>query len=65
MGEVTGQLIVKTIVKTTVCENCKGLRVSIQGKPHICPGRKGGQVAGSRVIVLGKLQTTVSVTAAE
>jgi hypothetical protein len=65
MGQVTGQFIVKTFVKTTVCENCKGLRASVQSKPHICAGRKGRRVGGGRVIVVAKHKTTVPVMSAE
>jgi hypothetical protein len=65
MDHLTGQLIVKTLVKTMVCESCKGLRVSVQGKPHICAGPKGKRAGAGRVIVLAKHIATVSVTAAE
>jgi molybdenum cofactor biosynthesis enzyme MoaA len=64
MGQVTGQFVVKTFIKTTVCENCKRLRVSVQGKPHICVGLKGRRVSVGKMIVLGKHKTTVSVTSA-
>jgi hypothetical protein len=60
-----GQFVVKTLVKTTVCQNCKGLRGSIQGKPHLCPPQKRRQAGRRRVIILGKYKTTVSVTPAE
>jgi molybdenum cofactor biosynthesis enzyme MoaA len=60
MGQVTGQFIVKTFIRTTVCENCKRLRVSVQGKPHTCVGQKGRRVNAVKLIVLGKHKTTVS-----
>jgi hypothetical protein len=65
MGQVAGQFVVKTFVKTMICENCKGLRVSVQGKPHVCAGQKRRRVGGGQVIVLAKHKTTVLVTSAE
>ena len=61
MEQVTGQFIVKTYIKMTVCENCKRVCVSVQGKPHICVGKKGRRVRGGKMIVLGKYKTSVSV----
>jgi hypothetical protein len=54
MDQLTAQLIVRTIVKTTVCDGCKGLRLSIQGKPHCCSQKKGRRAGGGQVIVLAK-----------
>jgi hypothetical protein len=65
MGQVNGQFIVKTFVKAMICENCKALRVSVQGKPHICAAQRGRRVGGGQVIVLSKHKTTVLVTSAE
>ena len=64
MDQVTGRIVVETFVKTTVCEHCKGLRVSAQSK-HICAGQKRRKTEMGRVIVLAKHETTVLVTAAE
>jgi hypothetical protein len=61
MEQVTGQFIVKTYIKTTVCENCNRVCVSVQAKPHICVGQKGRRVRRSKMIVLGKYKTTVPV----
>ena len=60
MGWVTGQLVVKTLVKTLVCKNCQGL--FIQGVQHCCSRRKSQQDGEGRIIVLGRRKTKVSVT---
>ena len=58
---VQGQFVVKTVVKTTVCEICKGLRLS--SKPHFCPRRKGRRVGVRQVLVLAKHQTVLVTSA--
>ena len=65
MAQVVGRIVVETLVKTMVCENCKGLYVSVQGKPHVCVGPKRWQAGAGQVIVLAKHTATVPVTAAE
>jgi hypothetical protein len=65
MSQVAGRIVVETLVKTMVCENCKGLCVSVQGKPHVCVGPKRWQAGAGQVIVLAKHETTVSVPSAE
>jgi hypothetical protein len=63
MGLVTGRLQVETLVKTMVCEVCRGLRSS--RKPHRCPGQKVVRVAGGKVVLLAKRKTTVLVASDE
>ena len=58
---VQGQFVVRTVVKTTVCEICKGLRLS--GKPHFCPRRKGRRVGVRQVLVLATHQTVLVTSA--
>jgi hypothetical protein len=53
-----GQLVVKTIVKTMVCESCKGLR-SPQEMVHHCYRRKGRRSVAAQVIVFKSLSVTV------
>jgi hypothetical protein len=65
MGQDAGQIIVKTFVKTRVCEKCNGLRVSEDGKPHTCAGQKGRRAGAGQVIVIARHETTVSVTSSE
>jgi hypothetical protein len=65
MGQVAGQFIVKTFIKTTVCEKCKRVCVSVQGKPHLCPGQKGRRVGRGQVVILGRHKTNVPVASAE
>ena len=56
-----GQFVVKTVIKTTVCECCKGLRSS--SKLHFCPRQKVWRAGVGQVIVLAK-HKTVLVTSA-
>jgi hypothetical protein len=56
-----GQFVVKTVVKTTVCECCKGLRLA--SKPHFCARQQGRPVGAGQVVVLGKYKTVVVTSA--
>jgi hypothetical protein len=53
-----GQLVVKAIVQTMVCESCKGLRTS-QDKEHHCYRRKGRWPVTAQVIIFKPSSVTV------
>jgi hypothetical protein len=65
MGQVTGRIVVETLIMTAVCQNCGGLHVTAEGKPHVCDGPKRRRAEDGVVVVLSKHETTVKVTCAE